>query len=227
LFNVYGGPAQATVFDEWSGFTYLWHLRLAQQGYVIASVDNRGTPAPKGRAWRRAIYRKVGIVDTDDQAAALRALLARPWADATRIGVWGWSGGGTMTLNLLFRYPDFYHMGMSVAPVTDQRFYDTIYTERYMGLPEDDSTGYRMGSPITYASGLRGKLLIVHGSGDDNVHFQNTEELINALVAADKPFTMMDYPNRTHCICEGPGTSRHLFELLNRYLVENLPAGPR
>jgi dipeptidyl-peptidase-4 len=193
----------------------------------VVSVDNRGTPAPKGRAWRRAIYRNIGVIDSRDQAAALKVLLERPWADATRVGMWGWSNGGTMALNMLFRYPDLYQVGVSIAPVTDQRYYDTIYSERYMGLPQDDSAAYRRASPIAYAANLRGKLLVVHGSGDDNVHFQNTEALINALVAANRPFSMMDYPGRTHCICEGQGTTRHLLELLNRYLLENLPAGPR
>ena len=127
-----------------------------------------------------------------------------------------------MTLNLLFRSPEVYRMGMSVAPVSDQRYYDTIYQERYMGLPQENADGYRRGSPITFAANLRGDLLLVHGSGDDNVHYQNSEALINALVAANKPFTMMEYPNRTHCICEGRNTSRHLFALLTRYLNEHL-----
>jgi dipeptidyl-peptidase-4 len=227
LFYIYGGPAEATVFDAWDPFDYLIHLTLTQRGYVVVSVDNRGTPAPKGRAWRRAIYRNIGVIDSRDQAAALKVLLERPWADATRVGMWGWSNGGTMALNMLFRYPDLYQVGVSIAPVTDQRYYDTIYSERYMGLPQDDSAAYRRASPIAYAANLRGKLLVVHGSGDDNVHFQNTEALINALVAANRPFSMMDYPGRTHCICEGQGTTRHLLELLNRYLLENLPAGPR
>lgn len=227
LFFIYGGPAQATVFDAWNPFDYLIHLNLTQRGYVVASVDNRGTPAPKGRAWRKAIYRRIGVLDSHDQAAALRVLLERPWVDATRVGMWGWSNGGTMALNMLFRYPDLYQVGVSIAPVTDQRFYDTIYSERYMGLPQDDSAAYQRASPIAYAANLRGKLLVVHGSGDDNVHFQNTEALINALVAANRPFSMMDYPGRTHCICEGRGTTRHLLDLINRYLLENLPAGPR
>jgi len=137
--------------------------------------------------------------------------------------VWGWSNGGTMTLNLLFRSPDLYKMGMAVAPVTDSRFYDTIYTERYLGLPQDNPEQYKEASPLTYVGNLRGSLLVVHGSGDDNVHFQNSEALINALVAADKQFTMMDYPNRTHCICEGEGTTKHLYGLLTRYLQEHLP----
>jgi dipeptidyl-peptidase-4 len=186
-------------------------------------VDNRGTPAPRGRAWRKSIYRQIGVLASADQAAAARDLGRRPYIDPARIGIWGWSGGGSMSLNAIFRYPDLYAMAMAVAPVPDLRLYDTIYQERYMGLPSDDAEGYRIGSPITFAGQLKGKLLVVHGSGDDNVHFQGTERLVNALVAANKQFTMMDYPNRTHCICEGPGTTRHLFELLENYLHENLP----
>ena len=227
LFNVYGEPAAQTVLDQWDGATYLWHLMLTQQGYIVASVDNRGTPAPKGRAWRKAIYKKIGTIAVEDQTAAARAIMRRPYVDSTRVGVWGWSGGGSSTLSLMFRSPDVYRIGMAVAPVTDQRYYDTIYEERYMGLPQEDPEAYHRASPITYVKGLQGDLLLVHGSGDDNVHYQNSEALINALVEANKPFTMMDYPNRTHCICEGRNTSRHLFELLTRYLHEHLPAGPR
>ena len=223
LFHVYGEPAGQTVQDAWGGGQYLWHLMLAQQGYIVASVDNRGTPPPRGRAWRKSVYRKIGILATADQTAAARAVAQRPYVDASRIGVWGWSGGGSMTLNLLFRSPDVYRMGMAVAPVTDLRFYDTIYTERYMGLPQDNAEDYRQASPVTFANALRGDLLLVHGSGDDNVHFQNSETLINALVAAGKPFQMMDYPNRTHCICERQGTTLHLYSLLTRYLEEHLP----
>ena len=146
------------------------------------------------------------------------------YVDSTRMGVWGWSGGGSTTLNLLFRSPDVYRMGMAVAPVSDQRYYDTIYQERYMGLPSVNVDGYRRGSPVTFAKNLKADLLIVHGSGDDNVHYQNTEAVVNALVAANKPFTMMVYPNRTHCICEGENTSLHLFTLLTRYINEHLRA---
>ncbi|HTD63006.1 MAG TPA: S9 family peptidase [Gemmatimonadaceae bacterium] len=224
LFFVYGGPAAQTVLDQWGGQQYLWHLMLTQLGYVVASVDNHGTPTPRGRAWRKAIYKHSGPLESQDQAGAAKALVSRGWADATRVGVWGWSNGGTMTLNLLFRSPELYRMGMAVAPVTDSRFYDTIYTERYLGLPDENPEQYKEASPLSYVGGLRGDLLVVHGSGDDNVHFQNSEALINALVAADKQFTMMDYPNRTHCICEGENTSRHLYGLLTRYLQEHLPA---
>ncbi|HEV7860891.1 MAG TPA: S9 family peptidase [Pyrinomonadaceae bacterium] len=225
LFFVYGEPASQTVTDNWGGTNYLWHLMLTQQGYIVASVDNRGTPAPRGRAWRKIIYRKNGVINPQDQANAVKAIEAKmPFVDASRIGIWGWSGGGTSTLNALFRYADIYRMGMAVAPEADVRYYDTIYTERYMGLPQDNADDYKQGSPITYVNGLKGDLLIVHGTGDDNVHYQATELLIDALIAANKPFTMMAYPNRTHGIFEGENTTRHLFELLTRYLREHLPA---
>ncbi|MDB4882535.1 MAG: ptpA 11 [Gemmatimonadetes bacterium] len=226
LFYVYGEPASQTVLDAWETRNYLWHLMLAQQGYIVASIENSGTPAPRGRFWRKRIYGAVGDLASREQAAAVRSLARRSaYVDSTRVGVWGWSGGGSMTLNLLFRSPELYKLGMAVAPVSDERFYDTIYEERYMGLPQQNVEGYRRGSPITFAKQLRGNLLVVHGSGDDNVHFQNTEALVNALVAANKPFTMMEYPGRTHCICEGDGTTTHLFALLTRYLHEHLPAG--
>ena len=224
LFYVYGEPASQTVTDSWGGATYLWHLMLSQMGYVVVSLDNRGTPAPRGRAWRKAIYNKLGEINSADQAAAAQAIARWPFVDASRLGIWGWSGGGATTLNSLFRTPDVFRMGMAVSPVTDLRFYDSIYQERYMGLPQQNAEGYRNGSPVTYADRLRGQLLLVHGSGDDNVHYQNTEALVNALVKANKPFTMMSYPNRTHCICEGQGTSLHLYSLLTRYLREHLPA---
>lgn len=228
LFFAYGEPAGQTVIDTWFGNDYLWYLMLAQQGYIIASVDNRGTPAPRGRAWRKSIYRKNGVINSSDQAAAVKAIQAKmAFVDASRIGIWGWSGGGSSTLNAMFRYPDIYHMGMAVAPEADIRYYDTIYTERYMGLPQDNAEDYKQASPITFVNGLKGDLLIVHGTGDDNVHYQATEYLINALVAANKPFTMMAYPNRTHSISEGDGTTRHLYELLTRYLKTHLPAGGR
>jgi dipeptidyl-peptidase-4 len=228
LFNVYGEPAGQTVIDEWPGGDYLWHLMLTQQGYIVASIDNRGTPAPRGRAWRRSIYGAIGVLSSADQADGVRGLAKQfPYIDSTRVGVWGWSGGGSTTLNLMFRSPDLYKVGMAVAPVPDERLYDTIYQERYMGLPQENADGYKRGSPLTYAANLRGDLLVVHGSGDDNVHYQGTERLINALVAADRPFTMMAYPNRSHCICEGAGTTLHVYSLLTRYLKEHLPAGAR
>jgi dipeptidyl-peptidase-4 len=149
------------------------------------------------------------------------------FVDADRLGIWGWSGGGSNTLNSMFRFPDVYKVGVSVAPVPDQRLYDTIYQERYMGLPRDNAAGYTIGSPINFAEGLKGKLLLVHGSGDDNVHYQGTERLVNRLVELGKPFDLMVYPNRTHAIAEGPGTTTHVYQLIARYFLEHLPPGPR
>jgi len=193
----------------------------------VASLDNRGTPAPTGRAFRKVVYRKVGTISSGDQAAALGTMRSWPWVDSTRIGVWGWSGGGSMTLNLLFRHPDLYQTGMAVAPMADLRLYDTIYQERYFGLPQQNEADYKENSPVTFADKLRGNLLVIHGAGDDNVHYQSTERLINALVAANRPFSMMTYPNRTHCICEGEGTGLHLYSLLTGYLEKNLASGGR
>jgi dipeptidyl-peptidase-4 len=200
---------------------------LAQQGYIVMSVDNRGTPAPRGREWRKIVYRKMGLVSSLDQANAARAIAKWPFVDSTRIGIWGWSGGGSSTLNAMFRYPDVYQVGLAVAPVPDLRYYDTIYQERYCGLPQDHPDEYKQSSPITFAGQLKGQLLVVHGTGDDNVHYQGTEALINALIAANKPFQMMAYPNRSHGIYEGPGTARHLYSLFTRYINERLPAGAR
>ena len=225
LFYVYGEPWNQTVMDSYGGNRWLWHLMLTQQGYIVASVDNRGTPGPRGRAWRKALLNQLGSLRVHDQTTAARIIARRPYVDSTRIGVWGWSGGGSSTLLLMFRSPDVYKVGMSVAPVADVHNYDTIYQERYVGLPSTDSAAYHDASAINFVKGLRGDLLLVHGTGDDNVHYQGTEQLINALVAAGKPFTMMAYPNRTHGINEGPGTTVHLYNLLTRYLKEHLTPG--
>ncbi len=227
LFYIYGEPAGSTVRDSWGGRNYLWHMMLSQKGYIVASLDNRGTNVPRGRAWRKCIYRQIGVLACKDQAAALRRMLKdRPYIDPKRIGIWGWSGGGQMSLNMIFRYPELYSTAMAIAFVSDQRLYDTIYQERYMGLPDDNEKGYTDGSPITHAHRLEGNLLIVHGTADDNVHYQSFERLVNDLVKHNKHFTMMSYPNRTHGISEGENTTRHLFGLLTRYLMENMPPGP-
>jgi len=222
FFYVYGGPGSQTVTDDWGGQTYLWHQMLAQRGYIVASVDNRGTAA-RGKAWRKIIYKQLGVVETQDQAAAARAIGRLPYVDSTRIGIWGWSYGGFMTLNALTQAPDVYRMGIAVAPVTHWKYYDTIFTERYNGLPQDNAAGYDKGSPLTYAKNLRGRLLIVHGSGDDNVHFENTLAMVNAFVDANRPFSLMVYPNRNHGIYGG-NTRQHLFSLLTKFVEENLPA---
>jgi dipeptidyl-peptidase 4 len=221
LFFVYGGPGNAEVEDKWGGY-WLWHTMLTQKGYLVAIVDNRGTPAPLGRAWRKAIYGQLGVLETEDQAVAARTLIRRPYVDPTRVGIWGWSYGAFMTLNALFQHPDIYRTGVAVSPVTHWALYDNVYTERFNGLITTNRAGYDRGSPISYVGGFQGNLLLVHGGGDDNVHFQNSEMLVNALVAANKPFQMMEYPNRTHCVCQGKNTTLHLFSLITRYLDQNL-----
>jgi dipeptidyl-peptidase 4 len=226
LIYVYGEPAGQTVVDRWGGGNEVFHRALANAGYIVASFDNRGTPAPKGREWRKIVYGNVGVLSSKEQALALQALeRARPYIDVNRVAVWGRSGGGSNTLNLMFRHPELYKVGMAVSPVADQRLYDSIYQERYMGLPQDNPDGYKAGSPINFAEGLQGELLLVHGSGDDNVHYQGTELLVNRLVELGKPFDFMTYPGRTHAIVEGTGTAYHLYNLLARYLEEHLPPG--
>ncbi|MGQ9673977.1 MAG: S9 family peptidase [Candidatus Aminicenantales bacterium] len=221
---VYGEPAAQTVLDRWGGNSYLWHLLLSQKGYALVSIDNRGTPAPKGREWRKCVYRKVGVLAPADQAAAIRTLIGKwPWIDRARVGVWGWSGGGQMTLNAMFKYPELYKTGIAVAFVSDQLLYDTIYQERYMGLPENNRDGYRDGSPINFAENLKGNLLLVHGTGDDNVHYQSFERLANELIAHDKLFAMMVYPNRSHGISEGENTTVHLYRTMLDFFLKNLP----
>ncbi len=228
LVFVYGEPAGQTVRNGWGRSTKMWHLMLAQRGYLVASLDNRGTPAPRGREWRKSVYRQIGILASADQAAGVRAMIER-WSfiDPDRIGSWGWSGGGTMTLNALFRYPDLYSVGLAVASVPEQTVYDTIYQERYMALPEGNEEGYADGSPITHAGKLEGNLLLVHGTGDDNCHYQGFELLVNELIKHGKQFDMMSYPNRTHGISEGEGTTMHLYTLLTDYLLEHLEPGPK
>jgi dipeptidyl-peptidase-4 len=224
LVFVYGEPAAQTVVDEWAAWNFDFHRIVAQAGYIVVSFDNRGTPAPKGREWRKQVYGAIHPVIVKDQTAAIGKFLAEhPYADASRVAVWGWSGGGSSTLNLMFRSPDIYKVGMSVAPVADLRLYDSIYQERYMGLPLQNVDGYKSSSAINYAEGLKGHLLIVHGSGDDNVHYAGTELLLNRLIELDKPVDFMEYPNRTHAISEGPGTTLHLYSLLLRYLEEHNP----
>ena len=220
LMFVYGGPGSQTVTDNWGGNQYLWHVLLTQKGYIVASVDNRGTGA-RGRSFRKVVYGQLGVLETADQGAAGRALAKLPYVDPARIGIWGWSYGGFMSLNVIFQHPDVFKAAVAVAPVTHWKYYDTIYTERYMGLPSVNAAGYTKGSPITYVRGLKGNLLVVHGSGDDNVHAQNTAVLVDSLVAANRPFQLMIYPNRTHSI-SGGGTSEHLFGLLTSYIEKNL-----
>lgn len=229
VFYVYGEPASATALDSYgAGMNRLYAGDMAKDGYIYISMDNRGAPVPKGKAWRKAIYKNIGQLNIRDQALAAKKLLAtHPFMDKDRVAVWGWSGGGSSTLNLLFQYPDIYKTGISIAPVANQLTYDNIYQERYMGTPFPTTDAYVAGSPVTHAKNLKGNLLLVHGTGDDNVHYQNAEMLINELVKHKKTFQLMSYPNRTHSISEGEGTSEHLALTFTKFLKENCPPGGR
>ena len=222
IFYVYGEPAGQTATARMGN---LWHYHLAQQGYLVITMDNRGSPSLKGTAWRKAIYRNIGLINARDQAMAAREVLKWDFVDAERVGVWGWSGGGAMTLNLMFKYPDTYKTGIAIAAVTNQLFYDNIYQERYMGLPQENPEDFREGSPYSHVDGLEGNLLYIHGSADDNVHYANAEYLINALIEANKDFDLMIYPNRSHGIYEGANTTRHLYQKMTNYFLQHLPPG--
>ena len=221
IFYVYGEPASSTVTDSWSNDR--WSHLLCGQGFVVMSVDPRGTNNPRGRAWRKSIYGKVGILPVEDHAkAVLKLEETYSWMDRERIGVWGWSGGGSSTANLMFKHPAIYKAGIAVAGVYNQLCYDTIYQERYMGLPGDNAEGYREGSAVNWASGLQGRLLLIHGTGDDNVHYQCTEMLIDELVKYGKRFSLMVYPMRSHGINEREGTVLHLRGTMLQWWKDNL-----
>ncbi|MCF8233366.1 MAG: DPP IV N-terminal domain-containing protein [Bacteroidales bacterium] len=218
LFHVYGEPWSQVATDSWIG---MWNIMMAQKGFIIIDMDNRGTPCLNGSDWRKSIYRKIGRINSRDQALAAKKVLKWDFIDPDRVSVWGWSGGGSMTLNLMFRYPEVYKTGMAVAPVSNQLIYDNIYQERYMGLLQENKEDFIAGSPITYSGGLEGNLLIIHGTGDDNVHYQSTEMLVDELIRQNKQFDLMAYPNRSHGIYEGKNTRRHLYTLLTDYLIEH------
>ena len=228
LVYVYGEPAGQTVADRWSGGYALWHKMMAQRGYSVMSFDNRGTNSPRGREFRKCVHGQIGILAPQDQAAAVRTVLAqRPYLDPQRVGIWGWSGGGSSTLHAMFKFPDLYRTGISVASVPDQLNYDTIYQERYMGLPDLNRDGLRDGSPIHFARQLKGDLFLIHGTGDDNCHYQTTERLIDELVRHNKPFRMLAYPNRSHSIHEGANTTVHMPTAMTEFLLETLPPNDR
>ena len=228
VFYVYGEPASQTVKDTYGvSSNRLYVGNMANDGYIYVSVENRGSPAPKGREWRKAIYHNIGAINIRDQAMAAKEILKRSYVDTSRVAVWGWSGGGSSTLNLMFQYPEIYKTGISIAAVDNQLNYDNIYQERYMGLLPEDRHFFVDNSPLAHAQNLRGNLLIVHGTGDDNVHYNNAEQMINALIKNNKVFQLMSYPNRTHSISEGEGTSRHLATTYTQFLKENCPPGAR
>lgn len=221
---VYGEPASATVQDVWER-TLFWQY-LAQQGYVVVSIENRGANSPRGREWRKCIYGEVGVAASEDQARGIQDLCRQfSWMDAERVGITGWSGGGSQTLNCMFRYPNVFKTGVAIAFVSDQKLYDTIYQERYMNTPQDNPEGYKKGSPINFVKGLEGNLLLIHGTGDDNVHYQNCEKLVNELVKEGKVFYQLSYPMRTHSISEREGTSLHLRKSIVDFFKKNLPVG--
>jgi dipeptidyl-peptidase-4 len=220
LMFVYGGPGSQTVRDAWGGGNYLWYQMLARAGYLVASVDNRGTGA-RGRDFKKQTYMMLGQYESDDQIAAARHFASLPYVDGDRIGIWGWSYGGYMSLMSIFRGQGVFKAAISVAPVTDWRLYDTIYTERFMRTPQENEGGYDKGAPLSYVGDFEGKLLVVHGTGDDNVHAQNTVQLIQKLELEGKQFDMRLYPNKTHSITGGT-TRVNLFEYFTEWLMENL-----
>lgn len=227
IIEVYGEPAGSTVQDVWQGGD-LWNQYLANLGYIVISIENRGAAAPRGREWRKCIYGEVGTFASQDQARGIIDLAKQfPFIDASRIGITGWSGGGSQTLNCMFRYPDVFKTGIAIAFVSDQRLYDTVYQERFMNTPQNNPEGYRKGSPINYVEGLKGNLLLIHGTGDDNVHYQSCEMLVNELVKHGKIFHQISYPMRSHSISEREGTTYHLRKSMADYFLNNLPAGGR
>ncbi len=229
LLYVYGEPASATVEDTYyAGNNRLFDGNLSDQGYFYVSFNNRGTPTLKGAAWRKSIYRSIGKINIRDQAMGIKKLLQeRPYLDASRVASWGWSGGGSSTLNLLFQYPDIFQTGIAIAAVANQLTYDNIYQERYMGLPQENREDFVNGSPVTHAKNLKGNLLYIHGTADDNVHYQNAEMLLNELIKHNKQFQFMAYPNRSHSIREGEGTNEHLKKLFTAYLLKHCPPGAK
>jgi len=225
---VYGEPHAQTVLNEWGAAHIDFHRVIADLGYIVVSIDNRGTPAPKGAAWRRSIFGSLGPLSTEEQEAGLKELArTRPYVDLSRVGIWGWSGGGSNTLNAMFRKPDSYHVGIAVVPKPQPHLYNAWFQEIFMRTREVNPEGYQRAAAINYAEGLRGKLLIITGSGETNTHIQIIEGLIDKLIELGKPFDYMVYPNRDHGLREGNGTNVHVRMLIVRYLLENLPAGPR
>ncbi|MFT3845529.1 MAG: S9 family peptidase [Lacibacter sp.] len=225
---VYSEPAATTVEDDFYAGNNFLYSNMNNDGYFYVSFNSRGTPTLKGAEWRKAIYKQIGRMNIRDQALGMKKLLEqRKYLDQSRVAAWGWSGGASSTLHLLFQYPDIFQTGIAVAAVTNQLNYDNIYQERYMGLPQENKDDFIKGSPITYAKNLKGNLLYIHGTGDDNVHYSNAEMLVNELIKYGKLFQFMPYPNRTHSISEGQGTYTHLIKLYTSFLKEKCPPGAK
>jgi dipeptidyl-peptidase-4 len=220
LVAIYGGPGSNTVTDSWGGRGYLWHQLLCQQGYIVVSCDPRGTQY-RGRQFKHSTYMNLGKLETEDFIDFAKYLGAQSYVDASRIGIQGWSFGGYMTSLCMTKGADQYKAGIAVAPVTNWKYYDSIYTERFMRTPQENSGGYENNSPINFVKSLKGKFLLVHGSADDNVHYQNSMDMITALVAANKQFDMFIYPNKNHGIAGG-NTRLHLYTRMTQFLTDNL-----
>ena len=219
FFTVYGGPGSQTVVDSWDR-NMAWYQLLAQNGYIVVSVDNRGTGA-RGADFKKITYEQLGKFETIDQIEFAKFLSAKPYIDSERIGIFGWSYGGYMSTLCLTKGAEYFKMAIAVAPVTNWRFYDSIYTERYMGLPKDNSDGYDDNSPINHVEKMKGNFLLVHGTGDDNVHFQNSVELSSKLIEANIQFDEQFYPNKNHGIYGG-NTRLHLYTKMTDFILENL-----
>ena len=218
--HIYGGPGHNTVSDIWGGMDYMYEQLLVQNGYIVVSVDPRGTMY-RGAEFKKSTYLELGKLETQDFIATAKELQTYDYVDASRIGIMGWSYGGFMTSLAMTKGADYFRMGIAVAPVTNWRYYDNIYTERFMRTPVENEDGYDQNSPINFVDQLKGKYLLIHGSGDDNVHYQNTMEMVNSLVAANKDFDLFIYPNKTHGIYGG-NTRNHLFKMMFKYTLENL-----
>jgi dipeptidyl-peptidase 4 len=220
LMFVYGGPGSQMVLDAYGRADYVWYQMLVKKGYIIACVDNRGTGG-RGEQFGKCMYMHLGTKDVEDQMEATKYLGSLDFVDKDRIGIWGWSGGGYFTLMCLTKGAGHFKMGMAVAPVTDWKYYDDIYTERFMRTPKENPDGYREGCVTNYVDSLKGKLLIMHGSADDNVHFQNTMDFVNAMISANKYYEMLVYPNRNHFML-GPNMRYHLYKNMTEFIYKNL-----
>ena len=220
LIYQYSGPGSQSVSNGWGGAHFAWHQLLVQQGYIIAVIDNRGTGG-RGEDFKKMTYKQLGKMESEDHISAAKFLGTLPFVDAERIGIWGWSYGGYISSLALFKGADVFKTAIAVAPVTTWRFYDTIYTERYLQRPQDNPTGYDDNSPINHVNKLKGNFLLIHGTGDDNVHFQNSVALQNELIKANKQFSSFYYPDLAHGLV-GPNSRNHLYQMMTDFILENL-----
>jgi dipeptidyl-peptidase-4 len=220
LMYVYGGPGDCTVKNKWDGFDYMWFQMMAEKGYIVASVDNRGTGG-RGAEFKKCTYLNLGKLETEDQIEAAKYFGSLSYVDKNRIGIWGWSYGGYMAAMCISKGADYFKTAVSVAPVTNWKYYDNIYTERYMRTVKENPTGYEESSPMHYVDKMKGHYLLMHGTGDDNVHFQNSIEWIKAMQKAEKQFSLMIYPDKNHSIYGG-NTRYYLFNYMTNFLLENL-----